>query len=556
MGECGMNKLENINNFIKKHVIFVLILIILLQLITVIIFGTFKESYHVDELFTFGLSNSYFQPFIKYEDVSMKWLSHDFYNNYFTVQINQRFTYDSVYYNQVNDVHPPFYYYLIHTVCSFFPNIYSKWFGIGINMVFLAGTVVVLFYLSRLITDNNSLSLVICALYGFSAGAISNSIFIRMYMMLTFFIVLTTYLHGLLIVNKKNMITTMIFIMFVNISGFLTQYFFAIYAFFIAFGYVLFLNKIKARKEMLIYIVAMIGCVIISIIIFPECLNHILLGHIGNNVMGNFVIIEDFLRRFGIFIKLLCKSLIMLPISLSAIVITILYYIKNYKKVLNGKKFELYEMKAKYFSDKLAAYEKMVMFDILIYSTFVTFLVIVKIALFYEGRYIAFILPNISIITLFAVYIVMYNIFKNSNKIIFSLLTVIIFFITVASNFRGNVDYLYQNKANDLYNSVSNYQDYDAYCLATKRVDITIAMPLLSQHLKSCYVSNSKDILTKISEDSKTEPIIIYFPHWDEGIELDKEILDDIVDRSEYNTYEQISSKRENGLSTNIFILK
>jgi hypothetical protein len=127
---------------------------------------------------------------------------------------------------------------------------------------------------------------------------------------------------------------------------------------------------------------------------------------------------------------------------------------------------------------------------------------------------------------------------------------------TVISDFNGSVDYLYQHKANDLNNTISNYIGYEAYCVSTKRVNITIAMPLLSQHLKSCYVSNSEDILAMISENGKEEPLIVYFPHWDEEVETDTEILDVVVEMSEYNTYEQLVEKEESGLSTNIYLLK
>lgn len=36
---------------------------------------------------------------------------------------------------QTYDVHPPFYYLLLHTVCSLFPGRFSKWSGIGLNIV-------------------------------------------------------------------------------------------------------------------------------------------------------------------------------------------------------------------------------------------------------------------------------------------------------------------------------------------------------------------------------------------------------------------------------------
>lgn len=66
-----------------------------------------------------------------------RWLSPDFWNSALTVQQEYAFNYKSVFYNQAQDVHPPLYYVIIHTISSFFPGTYSKWFAIIPNMMFL-----------------------------------------------------------------------------------------------------------------------------------------------------------------------------------------------------------------------------------------------------------------------------------------------------------------------------------------------------------------------------------------------------------------------------------
>lgn len=40
---------------------------------------------------------------------------------YVMVAENERFDYATVYYNQTQDVHPPLYYFFLHTVCSAVP---------------------------------------------------------------------------------------------------------------------------------------------------------------------------------------------------------------------------------------------------------------------------------------------------------------------------------------------------------------------------------------------------------------------------------------------------
>ena len=116
-----------------------LILIIVLQLLwTGYSFLYRKDGRHSDEIWSYGLANSYYQPFVyqragvhiddcQMEDIinTEQWITGETFRNYITVQPDQRFAYGSVYSNQTLDHHPPLYYALLHTVCSFFPNQFS-----------------------------------------------------------------------------------------------------------------------------------------------------------------------------------------------------------------------------------------------------------------------------------------------------------------------------------------------------------------------------------------------------------------------------------------------
>ncbi len=165
-----MEKSKNELKIIEKYTFIFLAVIIICQLLVITLFGVLKKSYFVDEIHTFGLSNSYYKPFITWNEEPNSWHDKEFYLNFLTVQDDERFAYNSVYYNQVHDVHPPLYYIGIHTLCSFFPNIFSKWLGIIFNMFFFSGTIIFLFLLSKLIFEDKLLSIVICIAYGFSSG--------------------------------------------------------------------------------------------------------------------------------------------------------------------------------------------------------------------------------------------------------------------------------------------------------------------------------------------------------------------------------------------------
>lgn len=115
-----------------------------------------KEGFFLDEIYSYGLSNSSYVPFLSWlhggEQVANGKLPEAVFTqseflNYVAPQGSTRFDYASVYYNQTQDVHPPLFYFLLHTVCSLFPGSFTKWTGLGMNFVLLGGTLAALYAL-------------------------------------------------------------------------------------------------------------------------------------------------------------------------------------------------------------------------------------------------------------------------------------------------------------------------------------------------------------------------------------------------------------------------
>lgn len=113
-----------------------------------------KRNLHTDEVLTYILANNSYDEEITlapemgktYDPAASPWM------NVMTVQQNQRFDYENVWKKQAADVHPPLYYTLVHTVCSLFPGVYSKWFGASVNLVFGLFTLYVTRKLVRALT--------------------------------------------------------------------------------------------------------------------------------------------------------------------------------------------------------------------------------------------------------------------------------------------------------------------------------------------------------------------------------------------------------------------
>ena len=69
----------------------------------------------------------------------MIWRTREDAENYLKAKDN-RFNYASVYYNQIQDVHPPLFYMLVHTISSIFNNTFSKYIICAVSLPFFIGT--------------------------------------------------------------------------------------------------------------------------------------------------------------------------------------------------------------------------------------------------------------------------------------------------------------------------------------------------------------------------------------------------------------------------------
>ena len=143
--------------------VLVLTFIIALQLTAFIKIGMDKKEYHIDELYTYMLSNSYDVDRVAYDDSKWdQWFSGDEFSEYVSVQDGERFAYDKVFYNNSLDAHPPLHYCVIHTVSSLFPNQFSKWIGLFVNLLFMVGVDLMIYGISRKMITS-AVSMAICA---------------------------------------------------------------------------------------------------------------------------------------------------------------------------------------------------------------------------------------------------------------------------------------------------------------------------------------------------------------------------------------------------------
>ena len=231
-----------------------------------------KSDMFIDEIVTYGLSNSYYAPFISDvpEDRSLinKVLTREDFTEYLTVSEEDAFRFDSVYDNQTRDTQPPLYYMLLHFMCSFFKGQYSKWIGLSINLVLYLGTLILLYHTGNMILRSRKYASLAVLLYGLSFGGLSTVLMIRMYILLTFltmcfaYVVLSMYQGPV----KRRYYPAVGLILFL---GLFTQYFFVFFAFFLSAAYCLRELWKRHFKEFLLYAASAFAGIAVFYIFYP-----------------------------------------------------------------------------------------------------------------------------------------------------------------------------------------------------------------------------------------------------------------------------------------------
>ena len=119
--------------------------------------------------------------------------------------------------------------------------------------------------------------------WGFSSAVISGVMFIRMYQWLTAFVLLCITLHLRAVKRQDYRIKTFLLPLAITVFlGFMTQYYYIIFHFFLGFGFCMFLLKNKKIREMFAYAAACAVGLLGAILYYPASLSHIFRGYRGN----------------------------------------------------------------------------------------------------------------------------------------------------------------------------------------------------------------------------------------------------------------------------------
>ncbi len=266
---------------------FWLALIIVVQTVVYVLAGMGKAYFHMDEIYSYGLANHERVQIYETEGFYDTWHEGSYYDKYLTVEEDERGKFGPVYENQKNDVHPPLFYGLLRLGMEMTPGQFSKWTGIGLNILIAGVSTVVLWLVVKKMTGGQKVkSLVLTAVVALGMATISTVVYIRMYELLTLGILLTTWLHLKLLETREVKPRLLVAIGAVELMGALTQYY---YWFYLAAMSVVFVAKYvreKRWKELRVYAATVVGTGLVSLVIWPFAISHMFFGYRGEGVMA------------------------------------------------------------------------------------------------------------------------------------------------------------------------------------------------------------------------------------------------------------------------------
>jgi len=279
-------------------------LAVIISMIVAFFFCYKKQGYHYDENYSYystDVTNGLYPT-------DYEWKSTDEIRSEYMVLDGETLNLGMVKLSQTYDVHPPLYYFVLRIVCFFSKNTFSKWQGLSINLIFYLICLMLLWQIADIAGRKSFLTdFFTLMLFGLSPGFLSAVTFIRMYVMLSMWCFLVLFIAMKAIRDneftfKKVFVPTAL----VTMAGFLTHYYYMVFAFFVtAYVCIYLVIKKDTRIKAFIYGGSVCLGMAAAIIYYPACLGHIFSGYRGVESTQAFMDMSNTGDRIDFFVQML-----------------------------------------------------------------------------------------------------------------------------------------------------------------------------------------------------------------------------------------------------------
>ncbi len=299
--------------YIKENYKYLILFVALVVAVGILLYE--KADYHLDDLITYTLANS---EGLQIEDGKVYTPADA---PFIDALSSHGFDVANVWEQQAKDNHPPLHYLLVHIICSVFRGRFSRLYAGAVNALFILLTFHVYRKITVLLTDNETVRFFMALAFVMTAGILSITSFLRMYVMLMFFVTAITYLvmKGVDSFTKRDLFVVGI----TTLGGALTQYYFLVHIFFLSAVITLLMIFQKRYRELAGYVVAMAVAGALSLIIFPAMLGQMFSSGTGSQYAQRFSGQSDTLQVLGTFGHILDHDVFGDRIDLIVIVLAI-----------------------------------------------------------------------------------------------------------------------------------------------------------------------------------------------------------------------------------------
>lgn len=278
---------------ISRFLVIGMIILLAVQLTVLCYWGVQKQGFHVDEVYTFELSNYPETIYGDGENAYASWKSGDVFTGILEPADGRLFDLSVPFWNGETDNHPSTYYILVNifsSVSKLLGISVGKWAGLIPNFACCLVTTVFLVLLLRRLLGSDIPALGGGAAWVLCIGAINIGVYLRMYALLTMAAVIFSWLHLELLSNCSNgkaIRKSLIAVQLATIAGILSQYYFLFFAFFFCGFVCVYLFIRKEWSTLRCYMVTEISAVAAAELLFPRMIVRLLFGDRGSEALDN-----------------------------------------------------------------------------------------------------------------------------------------------------------------------------------------------------------------------------------------------------------------------------
>lgn len=255
--------------------------------------GAQKQGFHVDEIYTFELSNYSETIYGDGKNAYASWKNGEIFREILEPADGRLFDLSVPFWNGETDNHPSTYYILVNIISSVFRLFgiaVNKWAGLIPNFICCLVTTVFLVLLLQDLLNDDVLALSGGIVWAFCIGTVNIGVYLRMYALMTMAAVVFIWLHLKVLSSyskQESVRNTLVMLQMTTIAGILSQYYFLIFAFFFC-GFVCIYLFLKRERNLLrCYILTEISAVAAAELLFPRMIVQLLLGGRGSEALEN-----------------------------------------------------------------------------------------------------------------------------------------------------------------------------------------------------------------------------------------------------------------------------